>query len=139
MTARLALMSNGWTVATTDTDESFDIVARDPVSRAWKTFQVKTIKVRTDRRGDLVVNGRKGNGEPYTLSETDYFIGVMGSEDGGLPTVYVFENNEQSEYWATETSAERRWVRLPIELDRATYAVNVGETELAGPTDYIAA
>lgn len=132
-------MSNGWTVATTDTDESFDIVARDPVSREWKTFQVKTINVRTDRRSDLVVSGRKGNGDPYTLAEADYFIGVLGAEDGALPVVYMFENAGQSEYWATEASAERRWVRLPIELDRATYAVSVGETKLTGPTDYIAA
>lgn len=127
MTARLALLSAGWITATTDTDEAFDIVARDPVNREWKTFQVKTIRKRMDRGGDLVVYARKKNGETYTQSDADYFIGVLGAEGDELPRVYMFENRGLTEYWATEARADKRWVSLPIALDREIYTD--GETQ----------
>lgn len=116
LTARLALMSNGWTVATTDTDEAFDIVARDPINGEWRTFQVKSVRIRSDRNNEMVVYARKGNGDTYSLADVDYLIGVMETEGG--PVVYMFENREISEYWCTEASAAERWVKLPIELDR---------------------
>nr|WGD77735.1 hypothetical protein P5643_14050 [Bacillus subtilis] len=75
--ARAALLASGWqAVSTSETEEAFDISAKDPLSGEWKTFQVKTIIVREKRGGKRVVQARKNDGTPYTLDEVDYFIGV---------------------------------------------------------------
>ncbi|WP_244513519.1 hypothetical protein [Oceanobacillus limi] len=42
------------------------------------------------------------------------------AEDGETPRVFYFENEEKGEYWASEQSAVKRWVELPIALDRGT-------------------
>jgi hypothetical protein len=118
--ARAALLANGWIVAKPETDESFDIVARDPVNGAWSTFQCKTIRKRDDRGGELVVYARKGDGEPYSQSDADYIVGVLGAE-GEKPRVFMFENRGIGEYWATEARASKRWVELPIEMNRDIY------------------
>lgn len=96
-------------------------MARDPVSGEWKTAQVKTIKLRSDRRNEMVVYSRKGNGEPYTQPEADYIIGVLGAKESEAPRVWMFENTGLSEYWATEASAEKRWVELPLSIQRDAY------------------
>jgi hypothetical protein len=114
-------MCAGWIVAKPETGESFDIVARDPVNSAWSTFQVKTIKLRSDRRNEMVVYARKGNGEPYTQPEADYFIGVLGAKEAESPRVFMFENSGLSEYWATEASASKRWVEIPLSVNREMY------------------
>ncbi|WP_433943652.1 hypothetical protein [Paenibacillus sp. SN-8-1] len=119
--ARTALICAGWTVAKTETRESFDIVARDPLTAEWKTFQVKTIKLRSDRRNEMVVYARKGNGEAYTQPEAEYIIGVLGAKEAEAPRVWVFENTGLGEYWATEASAERRWIELPLSIQREVY------------------
>ena len=106
LTAARALMSVGYEVAWPDVAESYDIVAKDPHNKRWYTFQVKTVKVRDDRGGALVVYTRKSNGAPYPKSEVDYFLAINGD------TVYMFENTEQGEVWATETSASKRWIEL---------------------------
>lgn len=121
MIARLALMANGWIVAKPDTDEPFDVVARDPANGRWYTFQVKTIRVREDRGGEYVVYAKRARGVPHTKSDADFIIGVMGAEGDELPRVYMFENRGLGEYWASESRAEKRWVRLPIELQRGYY------------------
>jgi len=36
--------------------------------------------------------------------------------------VYMLENRELGEYWASEARASERWVELPIALDRSAYA-----------------
>lgn len=132
--ARTALVCAGWTVAVPQTRESFDIVARDPVSHDWKTFQVKTIKLRSDRRNEMVVFSRKGNGEAYTQPEADYIIGVLGAKGDEAPRVWVFENTGQVEYWATEASAEKRWVELPLSIQREMYTAQTA----AGPVEFAA-
>jgi hypothetical protein len=113
-------MSNGWTVAATETDESYDIVAKDPLSGDWKTFQCKSIRVRTDRNNELVVYATRGNGVAYEKSDADYIIGVLGNE-GETPRVWYFENRGIREYWATEQRASKRWVELSITLNRGIY------------------
>lgn len=136
MLARLALLSNGWIVAKPETEEPFDIVARDPINGEWRTFQVKTIRVREDRGGEYVVYAKRGNGEPHTQSDADYIVGVLGAEDDELPRVYMFENRGLGEYWATEARAEKRWVRLPIELQRGYYdgsSVDSGGADVVCP------
>ena len=118
-------------MARTETQEVFDIVARDPVKGEWKTFQVKTIKLRSDRRNEMVVYSRKGNGEAYSQPEADYIIGVLGAKESEAPRVWVFENSGQTEYWATEASAGRRWVELPLSIQREVYTHNTA----AGPVE----
>lgn len=131
--ARSALICAGWVVAKPETREAFDIVASDPLTHEWKTLQVKTIKLRTDRNGEMVVHARKGNGEPYAKSEADYIIGVLGSKGEEAPRVWLFENTGQAEYWATEASAEKRWVELPLSIQREIYTAQTlaGDIELA--------
>jgi hypothetical protein len=120
--AKAALIANGWEVAETETDESYDFVARDPVSREWYTFQCKTVRKRTDRNNELVVYAKNGRGEPYSKSDADYIIGVLGT-DGELPRVWYFENRGIGEYWASEARASKRWVELPLWLNRDIYEV----------------
>lgn len=120
--AGAALKCAGWIVARTDTRESFDLVARDPVSGEWKTFQCKTILLRADRNNEMTIQTRKGNGEPYTYPEADYIIGVLGAKGSEAPRVWMFENEGQTEYWATEQTAAKRWVELPLSIQREMYA-----------------
>jgi hypothetical protein len=119
--ARAALMANGWeAVSKSETDESFDMIARDPLTKEWKTFQCKTIRKRSDRNNELVVYARNGKGNAYEQSDTDYIIGVLG-EDGELPRVWFFENRGIGEYWATEARAGQRWVELSLAINRTNF------------------
>lgn len=116
-----ALMANGWQcVSKPETDERFDLSAIDPLTGEWKTFQVKTIRRRSDRNNELVVYAKNGNGEPYGQSDADYIVGVL-VDDGELPRVWMFENRGISEYWASEARASKRWIELPIAFDRSVY------------------
>lgn len=111
MTARRALLNAGYEVAKPETDEPYDVVFRDPVNGAWATAQIKTVRVREDRGGALVIYAKKGNGQPYTKADADYIVGVLGNR------VYITENTEQAEYWSSsETRAAERWIELPAEL-----------------------
>lgn len=115
------MLANGWTVHTAETDEAYDILATDPLSGEHVRIQVKTIRQRQDRGGDLVVYAKKGNGTVYDQSDCDYFVAVWAAE-GEIPRVYMFENRLLTEYWASEARASERWVELPITLNRSTYA-----------------
>lgn len=117
LAARLALLANGWLVHQAETDEAYDILARDPLTGYYAKIQVKTIHQRTDRAGDLVVYARKGNGTTYDHSEADYFVGVWAVE-GEVPRIFMFENRLISEYWASEAKAATRWVELSLALNR---------------------
>ncbi len=119
--AKAALMAGGFAVAETETDESYDFIARDPANGAWSTFQCKTIRLRKDRNNEMVVYSTNGKGEPYTKSDADYLIGVL-AENGEQPRVFYFENRSLREYWASEATASKRWVELPITLDRNTFS-----------------
>jgi hypothetical protein len=117
--ARASLMANGWeAVSKSETDESFDISARDPLTKEWKTFQCKTIRKRSDRNNELVIYARNGRGNAYEQSDADYIIGVLLGEDGDSPRVWFFENRGIGEYWASEARASKRWVELSISLNR---------------------
>ncbi|GMK47605.1 hypothetical protein PghCCS26_47350 [Paenibacillus glycanilyticus] len=121
MAARLALLANGWTVHTADTDESYDVLATDPLTGHHVKIQVKTIRQRMDRGGDLVVYAKKGNGTTYDRADADYIVGVW-AVDGETPRVFMFENRMLGEYWASEARASERWIELPISLNRVTVA-----------------
>jgi hypothetical protein len=118
MAARLALLANGWTVHTSDTDEPYDILATDPLNGAHVKLQVKTIRQRLDRGGDLVVYAKKGNGSTYDRADADYIVGVWAA-DGEIPRVFMFENRMLGEYWASEARASERWIELSIALNRS--------------------
>lgn len=115
--AEAALMASGWEVAETGTDESYDFVLRDPLSRAWVTAQCKTIRRRADRDGQLVVYAKNGKGEAYSPDDVDYIVGVL-CENGETPRIFMFKNTGLKEYWRTEEGAKRDWVEMSIALDR---------------------
>lgn len=114
-------MANGYTVSRTRTAEPFDMKATDPLNGREYKYQVKTIRKRMDRGGELVVYATNGSGQTYAQSDVDYFIGVL-AEEGEVPRVFMFENRGIREYWATEARASKRWVELSIALDRTAYA-----------------
>ena len=110
-------MASGWEVAETDTDETYDFVVRDPLSREWFTAQCKTIRRRTDRNNELVVYATNGKGEAYSPDEVNFLVGVL-CEDGETPRIFMFKNVGIKEYWRSEASAKRDWLEMSIALDR---------------------
>lgn len=111
LTATRALLANGWEVSAPAVDESYDLVAKDPITKEWRTFQIKTIRRRTDRNNEMVVYATKGNGQAYDPTDCDYIVGIE-EED-----VYVFENIGMKEYWRTDASAAKRWIKLTAEIE----------------------
>lgn len=120
LVAQLALLANGWRVHESKTAEAYDILATDPVSGEFAKIQVKTIRQRMDRGGDLVVYAKKGNGTAYDRADADLIIGVWVIE-GEAPRVFIFENRLCGEYWASEARASERWIELPLALNRSIY------------------
>ncbi|KJR67819.1 hypothetical protein [Bacillus velezensis] len=127
--ARAALLASGWqAVSTSETEEAFDISAKDPLSGEWKTFQVKTIYDRK-KRGSLIVQARKSDRTPYKLDEVDYFIGVLIGR-GPVPTVWMFENRELTEYWGPQSKDGKRWVRMDLNFRREDVEITeINESE----------
>ncbi|MCD9024357.1 hypothetical protein K7P76_21300 [Cohnella sp. NL03-T5] len=123
-------MASGWTVHTAATDEAYDILATDPLSGAHVKVQVKTIRKRSDRGGDLVIYAKKNNGTIYDRSDADYIVGVW-ADDGESPRVFMLENRLLGEYWASEARAAERWVELSIALDRSVYAIQSEPADVA--------
>lgn len=109
LTAAMALLSNGWGVAFPAVDEIYDLVIREPLTDEFKTAQVKTIRRRQDRGNDLVIYATNGKKQAYTPQDCDYIIGVEGD------TVYMFECEGKKEYWATDQSAAKRWIRFTVD------------------------
>ncbi|PPA89120.1 hypothetical protein C4A77_25985, partial [Brevibacillus laterosporus] len=48
----------------------------------------------------------RNSGEVYTRDDADYLIGVLDGE------VYLIENRELSEYWATPDNINEKWRKL---------------------------
>jgi hypothetical protein len=92
--AEAALLANGYEVARPIAPESYDMVARNPLTNDYQRIQVKTVRVREDRGGALVVYARRSNGEAYSADDCDAFIGVNGDD------VYMFDNRVKTEYWS---------------------------------------
>ena len=116
LTAALALISNGWEVSSPIIDEVYDLVGKDPINGAWATFQVKTIRKRTDRKNEMVIYSTKGNGEAYQPHDCDYILGVDGDR------VFMAECTGVKEMWASEASAAKRWVELTAVAEEITEA-----------------
>lgn len=121
--AKAALIASGWEVAETETDECYDFVIRDPLTRNWFGAQCKTVQRREDRDGNnLVVHARNGKGEPYPYDDVQFIVAVL-CDNGETPRVFMFENLGPNgvplkEYWRTEDSARKHWVEMSIALDR---------------------
>lgn len=119
--AEAALVANGFRVSKPNMSEAHDLSAVDPLNGEDYKYQVKTIRVRSDRKNELVIYSTNSRGEPYSKTDVDMFIGVLVSE-GEPPRVFVVENDGvRKEIWASEARAVKRWVELPITLDRSTY------------------
>lgn len=104
-----ALIRNGYEVAEPVVTAAHDLVVRRPGKRHYERAQVKTVYVRQDRGGALVVSGAKNSGKPYSIEEADVIIGVDRFD------VYVIENASQREYWAqNETIAAGKWTKLSL-------------------------
>ena len=106
LTAARALLANGWEVSLPMVPERYDLVAKDPVDKKQKTIQVKTIRRRGDRANEMVVYATDGKGRAYTPDSCDLIVGIEGD------TAYMFENAGKKEYWASETSAAKRWIKF---------------------------
>lgn len=119
LTAVRALLSNGWEVALPVVAENWDMVGKDPLTGETKYMQVKTIRRRKDRGNEMVIYATNGKGEPYTPDSCDYIVGVEGD------TVYMTECTGIKEYWASEASAAKRWIKFEVgEVTEPLQAVN---------------
>lgn len=105
-----ALLANGWDVAEPIAPRRFDLVALPPGGKRWVQIQVKTARQRKDRNGEIVVYAKKNNGEPYTLDEAEYIIGIYEN------MVYIFPNRGIGEYWVRPELIDKVWTHLPINL-----------------------
>lgn len=103
--AAAALYSAGYEVLKPIAPEAYDLATRNPITGETKYYQVKTAIERPDRNA-IVVPAKNGKKEVYKKSEVDYIIGVHGDD------VYVFENREKKEYWATPENIGDKWIRL---------------------------
>lgn len=105
--AASALLSNGYEgVAYPITDEPYDIIARNPITKTFETFQVKTARIREDKGNAIVIYAKKGDGTAYTREEIDYILGVIGDD------VYLIENRGIGEYWASPRNISQKWRKL---------------------------
>ena len=106
LVATTALLANGWEVAEPVCPEVFDLVVKSPRNGKWYQAQVKTVKQRTDRAGELVIPARKNNGTVYSKADADLIVGVHGQD------VYLIANRECGEYWSGANGDTSRWERL---------------------------
>ena len=112
--AEVALMASGYTVLKPTTAEPYDYVALGSGNRTLKV-QVKTIRIRNDRNNELVIVATNGSGALYSEEDVDCFIGVLG---GDQPRVFMLANRGIKEYWSTLDRAPKRWLELPLGLNR---------------------
>lgn len=109
--AMTALLAAGYEVAEPVAAESYDLVAKEPGTGVWRTFQVKTLRYRDDKGGDggyYVLNGTRNNGVAYGPPDVDYMIGVAGD------ACYLVPCTGQSEYWAAAGAIDEKWRKLTV-------------------------
>jgi hypothetical protein len=111
--AAAALMAAGYEVSFPLAAEIYDLSTRCPVTGETRYYQVKTAQERPDRNA-IVVHAKNGKREIYPRSIVDYIIGVHGEN------VYVFENREIKEYWATPENIGDKWVLLKGNIKEAS-------------------
>jgi hypothetical protein len=92
-----ALLFAGWEVAEPRTPEVYDLIARRPGEKHWKTIQVKTASVRPDKQNSIIIDARRSRNrrsDPYLPEEIDYMAGVHEGR------VYLVPCTGQQQYWA---------------------------------------
>lgn len=112
--AKAIFLMNGFSVAEMVVPEPYDLIVggKDEEGNAVRfTVQVKTLKIRNDRAGEMVVRGAAKDGTPYSAKEVDYLFGVDLRHNVG----YLIRNNEQSEYWSKDfETARTKWTELRL-------------------------
>ena len=112
--AKAIFLMNGFSVAEMVVPEPYDLIVggKDEEGNAVRfTVQVKTLKIRNDRAGELVVRGAAKDGTPYSAKEVDYLFGVDLRNNVG----YLIRNSEQSEYWSKDfETARTKWTELRL-------------------------
>lgn len=116
--AQTALLENGYSVAEWIVPEASDIIAYDRFSRRFITIQVKTLRKRDDRKGEIVLYAKKNNGQTYSLEDCDFFIGVLGTE------VFMIPNRGIGEYWCPADKVDEKWQRLSTSVEVGNEAVS---------------
>lgn len=110
--AMTALLAAGYEVADPVASEVYDLVAKEPETGEWRTFQVKSLRYRADKGGEgggyYVLNGTRNSGETYGPDEVDYMIGVL---DGAC---YLVPCTGQTEYWASAGAIDGKWRKLTV-------------------------
>lgn len=112
--ATAMFLSNGFSVFNAVVPEVYDLIVvgkDDEGHNVSFTVQVKTVKIRSDREGQVVIKGANSNGEPYSKKDVDYIFGVHLASNTG----YLIPNNEQSEYWAKDfETARTKWTEYML-------------------------
>lgn len=112
--AKAIFLMNGFSVAEMVVPEPYDLIVggKDEEGNAVRfTVQVKTLKIRNDRAGELVVRGAAKDGTPYDPKEVDYLFGVDLRHNVG----YLIKNRSQSEYWSKDfETARTKWTELRL-------------------------
>ena len=112
--AKAIFLMNGFSVAEMVVPEPYDLIVggKDEEGNAVRfTVQVKTLKIRNDRAGELVVRGAAKDGTPYDTKEVDYLFGVDLRHNVG----YLIRNNSQNEYWSKDLeTARNKWTELRL-------------------------
>lgn len=107
--AMSALLANGYTVLEPIVAEPYDLAITKRGDREIKRVQVKTIFER-ERNGHnyYVIQGKRGNGQPYDAEDADLMVGVLNGR------VYMTPNRSIAEYWCNAESVSEKWTELPI-------------------------
>lgn len=103
----------GFNVFTSIIPEAYDMVITSDHDgmNEMSTVQVKTLRYRHDREGQLVITGSTNDGIPYSKDVVDYILGV--DVDNGVG--YLVKNTELREYWATShEAASNKWIKLTV-------------------------
>jgi hypothetical protein len=102
--ATAALLNAGWQVSKPEVAEVYDRIGITP-DGTYVKLQIKTVRLRNDRKNQPVVYGTKGDGTPYTNDDCDYLVGVHGTD------VYLMKCRNIGEYWYPERpTPENEWV-----------------------------
>lgn len=107
--AMSALLANGYTVLEPIVAEPYDLAITKRGDREIKRVQVKSIFER-ERNGHTyyVIQGKRGNGQPYDEDDADIMVGVLNGR------VFMTPNRCKSEYWTNAESVTEKWTELPI-------------------------
>ena len=105
LTVERGLLARGWEVSRPIVDERYDLVVREPGTAPTdlKRIQIKTIRIREDRKGEYVVYATNGKKEPYTTDDCEYLAGVYGDD------FYLVPCTGLTEYWADEQKRNAEW------------------------------